>query len=235
MSWLTAASASPRRDRRGRQSTPERALPYPDAVQLFLVRHGETESNRLGLALGQADVPLNERGVWQAGRVAEALAGESLAAVYSSPLARTLDTARAIAGRHALEVQVEGGLIEMDIGEADGLTFTEMRARFPGLLEAWIGPEGPRQPMPGGERLVDVQQRAWEAVQQIAARHPDQSVCAVTHNFVILTVLATILKIELADFRRLRHAVAAISELDVTLRGIRIVRMNDTCHLEGGG
>lgn len=204
-------------------------------MRLFLVRHGETESNRLGLALGQADVPLNERGVWQAGRVADALAGEHLAAVYSSPLARTLDTARAIAGRHGLEVRVEGGLIEMDIGEAEGLAFAEMRVRFPGLLEAWTGPDGPQQPMPGGERLVDVQRRAWEAMQQIAAGRFGQSVCAVTHNFVILTVLAAVLKIELADFRRLGHAVAAISEIDVTPRSARVVRMNDTRHLEGGG
>src|SRR3990172_1857428 len=62
-------------------------------VRLFLVRHGETESNRLGLALGRSDVPLNERGRWQAERLAGALRGEPLAAVYSRPLRRTLGPA----------------------------------------------------------------------------------------------------------------------------------------------
>jgi broad specificity phosphatase PhoE len=204
-------------------------------MRLILVRHGETESNRLGLALGRADVPLNERGRWQAERLALALASEPLVAVYSSPLARALETAQAIAEVHSLDVQVEAGLIEMDIGQAEGLTFSEMRERFPGLLEVWAGPEGPFQPLPGGERLVDVQQRAWDAVGRIAARHPGEVACAVTHNFVILTVLATVMKISLADFRRLRHAVGAISELDITPARARIVRLNDTCHLEDAG
>ncbi len=202
-------------------------------MRLILVRHGETESNRLGLALGRADVPLNERGRWQAGRLALALATEPLVAVYSSPLARALETAKAIAQVHSLEVQIDEGLIEMDIGQAEGLTFSEIGERFPGLLEAWVGPEGPFQPMPGGERLADVQERAWDAVGRIAARHPGAVACAVTHNFVILTVLATVMKIGLADFRRLRHAVGAISELDIAPTGTRIVRLNDTCHLEG--
>lgn len=204
-------------------------------MRLILVRHGETESNRLGLALGRADVPLNERGRWQAGRLASALATEPLVAVYSSPLARALETAQAIAEVHSLRVEADDGLIEMDIGQAEGLTFSEVRERFPGLLEVWAGPAGPLQPMPGGERLVDVQQRAWDAVGRIAARHPGAVACAVTHNFVILSILATVMKMDLADFRRLRHAVGAISELDITPARVRIVRLNDTCHLEDVG
>jgi broad specificity phosphatase PhoE len=180
-------------------------------------------------------VPLNDRGRWQAARLAQALAGEALAAVYSSPLARAVDTARAIATAHGLAVRPDQGLIEMDIGDLDRMTFADVRDRYPGLLEAWTGPDGPQQAMPGGERLVDVQERAWDAVQRIARDHPRGTVVAVTHNFVILTVLATALKIPLSEFRRLRHAVAAISELDVTPGRARIVRINDTCHLEEGG
>ncbi len=203
---------------------------------LYLVRHGQTESNRKGLALGRADVPLNDAGRRQAERVAAALADEPLAAVYSSPLLRTMDTARAIAGLHALDVSVEDGLVEMDIGEADGLSFAEVRERFPGLLEAWVSADGPVQPMPGGERLTDVQQRAWAAVQALAARHHDRpAVCAVTHNFVILGLLCSVLGLELARFRHLRHSVGAISLVDVSPARVRLLRLNDTCHLEGVG
>ncbi len=201
-------------------------------MRLFLVRHGETESNRRGLALGRADVPLNERGRWQAARLATALAVEPLVAIYASPLLRTLDTARAIAAEHTLDVQTEPGLIEMDIGEAEGLTFAQVRERFPALAQNWGGADGPTFRMPGGERLIDVQRRAWTAVQLIAAQHSHDTVCAVTHNFVILSLLATVLKIDLAHFRRLRHAVAAISVVDLTREQARIVRLNDTCHLE---
>jgi len=201
-------------------------------VRLFLVRHGETESNRLNLALGRDDVPLNERGLWQAERLARALAGEPLAAVYSSPLRRTLDTARAVAGPHGLAVQIEERLVEMDIGEADGLTLAEVASRYPGLLEAWASEEGPTRAMPGGERLVDVQERAWPAVQELAAHHGDEAVAAVTHNFVILSVLIRVLGMELAQFRRLRHSVGAVSVVDFLPARVTLVRLNDTCHLE---
>ena len=203
-------------------------------MRLYLVRHGETESNRLGLALGRNDVPLNERGVLQAERLAAALSREPLAAVYASPLRRTLETARAVAAPHGLDATIDERLIEMDIGELDGLTFAEMRVRYPGLLEEWMSGPGPSMPMPGGERLVDVQERAWAAVMELAVRHAQEAVAAVTHNFVILSLLTKVLGIELSQFRRLRHAVAAVSVVDFTPKRALVVRMNDTCHLEDG-
>ena len=201
-------------------------------MRLFLVRHGQTESNRLNLVLGRDDVPLNERGRWQAERVGLALAREPLAAVYSSPLQRALDTARAVAAPHDLAVQSEQGLIEMEIGEMDGLTLAEVESRYPGLLKAWASEEGPDQPMPGGESLVDVQERVWAAVQDLAARHTDETVAAVAHNFVILTLLVRVLGIRLAQFRRLRHSLAAVSVIDFLPARVSLVRLNDTCHLE---
>ena len=202
-------------------------------MQLFLVRHGETESNRMGLALGRADIPLNEHGRWQAQRLAEGLAGEPLAAVYSSPLLRALHTAREIAARHGLEVQAGDGFIEMDVGELDGLTFAEVRSRYPGLLEVWVSPSGPEKSWPGGERLLDVQRRAWDAVEGLLQRHGEAAVCVVTHNFVILSLLTRVLGIELARFRSLRHSVGAVSVLELGPKRTILVRLNDTCHLEG--
>lgn len=201
---------------------------------MYLVRHGETESNRAGLALGRADVPLNERGLWQAGRVGEALAAEPFAAIYTSPLIRARQTAEAVAAQHDLTPVAEPGLIEMDIGEVEQLPFAEVRSRYPGLLEAWAGADGPSQAMPGGERLIDVQERGWRTVKRLAVRHEADTVCAVTHNFVILTVLATALGTDLAHFRRIRHGLAAVSVIEMTGGGrIRVRRMNDSCHLDG--
>lgn len=204
-------------------------------MRLFLVRHGETEPNRLGLALGRADVPLNERGRWQARRLAEALRQEPIAAVYSSPLRRALDTAGAIAEPHGLAVEVEPGLVEMDIGQTEGLTFAQVRSGYPGLLERWLSEDGPNQPMPGGERLSDVQARAWQAVEELRQRHSGETVAVVSHNFVILSILVKALGVELAQFRRLSHAVAAIALLDWRGDQVRVVRLNDTCHLEEEG
>jgi broad specificity phosphatase PhoE len=202
-------------------------------LRLFLVRHGETESNRKGLTLGRQDVPLNDLGRKQADRIAVALSDEPLLAVYASPLQRTIDTAKPIADVHGLPVTIEPAFTEMDIGEVEGLTFAELRERYPRLLETWVSAEGPQSPMPGGERLLDVQERAIGAVCSIAADHAEGAVCIVTHNFVILSLLTDVLGIDPAGFRRLRHAVGAITTLE-THPGLRtrVLRLNDTCHLK---
>lgn len=198
---------------------------------LYLVRHGETEANRAGLALGRADVPLNERGLRQARSLGDALAGKPFAAVYTSPLKRAMDTAKAISAPHGLSPVLEPGLIEMDIGELDGLSFTAIRERHPELLAKWASPEGPVVARFGSESLADVQERGWRSLEALANRHQDETVCAVTHNFVILSVLARALDMELSNFRRLRHGLAAISLLEFGAHRVRVRHLNESCHL----
>lgn len=200
-------------------------------MRIVLVRHGETDVNKAGLALGRADVALNETGLWQAQQVAGALRHEEIAAVYSSPLRRALATAAAIAQEHRLPVTIEEGLIEMDIGELDGLAFPQVRERYPDFMEAWLGRETATAAMPGGERLAEVQERAWATLAGIRDRHPEGTAVAVTHNFVILCLLCRVLGMELADFRRLRHSVAGVTTFEFRDGRAILVRLNDTCHL----
>lgn len=202
-------------------------------TRLFLVRHGQTESNRKGLALGRADPPLNELGIRQAERVAEALRGEEIVALYSSPLARTRRTAEIIGAGCGLAVVVDDLLIEMDVGDLDGLEFAEVRERYPDFIDKWLSDDGPNHPMPGGERLVDVRDRGAQFLERVLREHARENVCAVTHNFVILALLATVAGSGLGAFRRLRHEVAAISVLEQDGRSWRLAKMNDTCHLDG--
>ena len=203
-------------------------------MHLILVRHGETDYNRDGLALGQGDVPLNETGVRQAAALEFALASEKIAAIYASPLSRTLATAAAIANPHSLIVTPEKRLIEMDIGKIEGMTGAEMVKQHPGLMENWGGAKGPTYSMPGSEeRLVDVQARARAAIEEMLARHADETVVAVTHNFVILSTLAWLIGVELADFRRLRQSVAGISRVELRPGSAQVITLNDTCHLAG--
>ncbi len=202
-------------------------------MHLFLVRHGETEHNRQSLALGQEDVPLNETGQRQAEALGRALSGERLSAVYASPLVRASRTAEAIAKPYGLEVVIEDGLIEMDVGEMDGMPFADVREKFPGFIERWLGPEGSNERMPGGERLVDVRERAGAALSAIVKRHQGGRVCLVSHNFVILSLLTQLMGLELAGFRRLSHSVAAISRVEWRHGAPVVVSLNDTCHLAG--
>ncbi|HUF54730.1 MAG TPA: histidine phosphatase family protein [Dehalococcoidia bacterium] len=200
-------------------------------TSLYLVRHGQTEHNRGGLALGRADVPLNETGVAQAEAVARALAGEQIAAVYSSPLQRALDTAAAIAAAHELQLVTDDGLIEMDVGDLEGLEYPVLGQKHPEFLEKWLGPEGATTVMPGGESLTAVRDRVWPTVSRLLKAHEGEAVVLVTHNFVILTLLSEYLGLGLANFRRLRHEVAAISRVE-WVRGRSVVALlNDTCHL----
>jgi len=203
-------------------------------MRLILIRHGETDTNKAGLALGRADVELNEHGRWQAQRLAISLRDEPITTIYSSPLKRALTTAEPIAASHGLALQIDEGLIEMDIGEMEGLTFQQVSERYPHFLRLWLGGQAAYEAMPGGERLLDVQERAWQAIERVRQRQEQGTVAAVTHNFVILTLLCRVLGLELTDFRRLRHSVAAKSVLEIGHDRIIVMSFNDTCHLKAG-
>lgn len=204
-------------------------------MRLLLIRHGETESNAGRLALGQADVPLNDRGVAQAAALAARLSGESpyghIDAIYSSPLQRAQATAAPLSAALGLAVETLAGLIEMDIGELEGLSFPEVRERYPDFIHLWLSEALADAVMPGGESLAQVQERAWVAVESVRARHEGDTVACVTHNFVILTLLCRALEVPLARFRSLRHDLGAVSCLELGPERATVVSMNDGCHL----
>lgn len=205
-------------------------------MRLILIRHGETERNAAGAVQGRADVPLSDLGRRQAEALADALRDVDLRAVYSSPLERARETARAIAMPHDLTVTVEPDLIEMDVGGMEGLTGAEMRARYPDFLTQWAGPEGPRARMPeGGESLAEVQERAWQVIDRLQAIHPDDAVAAVSHNFVISSLVCRAIGVPLSDFRRMRYNVASRTVIDFRPDRVLVVELNDLCHLERHG
>ncbi|MBI4498025.1 MAG: histidine phosphatase family protein [Chloroflexi bacterium] len=203
-------------------------------MRLILVRHGETDWNQQRRVQGMTDTPLNATGRLQAQQVAQALHGEAVAAVYSSPLRRAWETAAAVARVHGLDVQTVAALQELDQGELDGLSGAEMRARYPALLQQWER-DATHLKLPGGESMQELQDRAWGAIQVIAGQHPAETVVVVSHNLAILAILCKALGLPLAHFRRLRMHVAAISRLDLRAPLATLICFNDTCHLTGQG
>src|SRR4030067_2116373 len=99
-------------------------------MKLIIVRHGQTRWNHEKRALGHTDIELNDEGKRQAQALALALKGETLAAIYSSPLTRALDTARAIASFPQLELTDDPAFIVVDAGGVEGLTQSETRDTF---------------------------------------------------------------------------------------------------------
>ena len=206
-------------------------------MHLLLIRHGETAHNAGRIALGRHDIPLNDRGLAGAQAIARTYGSgaHDISTIYSSPLQRARDTAAPLAARLGLDVLVEPDLIEMDIGELEEMSFPEVRERYPEFLGAWFSGQAPDARMPGGETLREVQERAWTAVSAAREAHPAGEVVAVTHNFVILTLICRAIALPLADFRRLRQALAAKTVIDVSERGAALLQLNDQSHLLGAG
>ncbi len=207
-------------------------------MRLYLVRHGETQSNRDRLALGRLDPPLSRLGEEQARCLADCLSTrpgllDHVDALYTSPLLRAQQTA-ALIGKSlgAPEPTVVEDLTEMDVGETDGLNPQQLRERYPDFLQEWFTDRAGELKMPGGESLADVQDRAWQAIEQIVSDHRgDTNVIAVSHNFVLHAVVCRVLGMPLFEFRRFQQDLASITTIES--RGPRTVisQLNDTCHL----
>lgn len=150
-------------------------------TRILLARHGETDWNRLGRWQGHADPPLNDAGRAQAAQLAERLAGDGIAAIYSSDLTRASQTARVVADRLGLDVVEDRGLREIDVGAWSGLTRAEVEQRFPEGYARWLGGEIGHD----GETRDELTLRVVGAVERIAAAHPEGTILVVTHGGAI--------------------------------------------------
>ncbi len=162
---------------------------------LLLIRHGRTVWNEQGRYQGRSDPPLSPAGAAEATALAQALAGTRLARVLASPLRRATETARLIVAsqREGLELRIEPRLIEIGFGDWEGLTQTEVKARWPELLRRWKhDPAGMCFPG-GGEALALAQARTLALLAECEAEAAlaDAPIALVTHTTIIrLAILA---------------------------------------------
>lgn len=199
-------------------------------MRLILVRHGETAWHRAGRRVGHADVPLNERGLQQARALASSFAQPPVA-IYASPLLRAQQTAERIGLANHVPVRTLAELIEMDLGEMGNLGKTELRARYPEFAARWRSEDAADARAPGGETLREVQVRVWRAVEWLRQTHPVGDVVAVTHDFVIRTIICRALDLPLSRLRRLRQDLASKTVVELSDGGARLLHFNDDSHL----
>lgn len=172
-------------------------------TEIILVRHGETDWNKEGIFRGRKDIPLNENGLRQAGRVASYLAKRKLDGVLSSPLSRALATAEIVARPHNLPVEVNSDLIDFNYGEWQGLTQKEAEEKYVELYRDWQShPE--QVTMPGGENLDEVRVRALWVVQNVIKLYPGGTVVIVTHDVVGKVIIYTLLGLDHSYFWNIR-------------------------------
>jgi probable phosphoglycerate mutase len=198
---------------------------------MILVRHGETEWNRVERFRGRADVPLNGTGLFQAQATGRRIADEwRPKAIYSSPLSRAVRTAEAVAWHFNLPIQIYPGLVDIDYGEWQGLTPDEAKERWPKMVDAWFNAPHTAQ-IPGGETLDDLRVRAMSAVNEIANRHKSQTIVLVSHTVINRIILLGVLDLGNDRFWRLRQDTCALNVFEVDGGVFTLVSLNDTYHL----
>lgn len=191
----------------------------------LLVRHGANDFIGNTLVGRRPGVSLNDLGRRQADALAVRLGDVPIAAVYSSPLERTRETAAPLAARLGLDIRPLEGIHEIDPGDWAGRALDELRA-----LPEWNAYCAYRSgtPCPNGETMLQVQARFVAALERLRVEHPGQTLALFSHADPIRIALAHYIGIPLDHVSRLDIAPASVSILALADWGPRVLRVNDT-------
>jgi broad specificity phosphatase PhoE len=190
---------------------------------LILVRHGQTSANAGGLLQGRMDLPLDDEGRIQAMRTgAHIRQNFPHARVITSPLRRAVDTARAISD----DVEIDERFIELDYGQWDGRAMSEVDTAqwAQWRLDPMFRP-------PGGESLVELEQRVTPALEQLRTEAQERDVVVVSHVSPIKCAVTWALEVDPHVTWRFHLDRASICRIAVTARGLSVLSMNEVAHL----
>jgi broad specificity phosphatase PhoE len=201
------------------------------ATRLYLVRHGATQLTAEDRFSGSVGVDLSDEGRAQVRRLAERLAQHCPAAIYCSPLSRTVETAEILAQPHGLTPERRDGLREISHGRWEGLTRREVEERYAEEYSAWeqdpftFAPEA-------GESGLGVLARALPVIRAIVVAHRGQDVIVVSHKATLRLILSSLLGFDARGYRdRLDQSPACLNVVDFKdpVRA-RLMLFNDTSH-----
>ncbi len=206
------------------------------ATRIFMVRHGATVMSAEDRFAGATDVELSDEGREQTRRLAERLAQEKIAAVYASPLGRTLETAHILAAPHELEVQTRDGFREISHGRWEKMTRREVEEKFPDEAAEWEKDPYTFAPM-GGESGLAVTARALPALIELVREHPGNNILVVSHKATIRLLLSSLLGFDPRRYRdNLDQKPAALNIVDFRdATRARLTLFNDTSHYDLAG
>ncbi len=201
---------------------------------IFLVRHGESEINRLKprrLGGMKSDAPLTQLGIEQATLTSEFMRDFNIHAFYASPLDRAYRTAEIIAARHGKAVEKVRGFIENDCGRWEGLTYEEIMANERDYYDKWM--EHPEVvSLPDGENYLQVQQRALAALDEIVSRHSGETVLIVSHNTVLKVIIARAMDLNISKCRSIKTGNLGITTLESENGRLSARTVNSIFHLK---
>ncbi len=198
-----------------------------------MVRHGEAEGAGGGRYMGHTNAGLSPEGLLQARKLHERLARERIDAIYSSDLARAMDTASVVASGHRAPVVACTELREVEFGRCEGMTFEEVSNGFPRVAEMWrAGDSG--LAFPDGESLADLFTRVGGFIEALREDGPDDVILVVGHGGSVRTLICLLLKMDLSRWWGLEIGLASLTILEVGSEESTIRLLNDRSHLEMG-
>ena len=201
-----------------------------------MVRHGATVLSAEDRFAGATDVDLSDEGREQTRRLALRLSGQNIAAVYASPLGRTMETARILATPHKLEVDLREGLREISHGHWEQMTRHEVEKKFPEEAAEWEKDPYTFAPL-GGESGLAVTARALPVLIDLVRRHPGENILVVSHKATIRLLLSSLLGFDPRRYRdNLDQKPAALNIVDFCEASrARLTLYNDTSHYSEAG
>lgn len=201
---------------------------------LFLVRHGETEWNKLGKFQGSMDIALSDEGIKQAKYVSKRFNG-NFDCIYASPLKRAVETAKTIAEGTNIEPIIYKDLREINFGDWEGLTVSEISSKFPKEYEIWKTDKNEAPICKGDLSIKRASLRASNAIQTIVKENIGKKIIIVAHGGIIKAGLIGLFNWDMTMYHKVILGNTAVSEIrfDDNLNPI-IISVNDTSHLPKG-
>lgn len=204
----------------------------PEKLMLYLIRHGQTDWNIQGKIQGSHDIPLNDTGKHQAELLAKGMDCRPVDKIFSSPLVRAVETAKGIAQRQNVDVYLVPGLIEVEFGQWEGMTWEEIKKQYPEEHARWEKNPVDVAP-PGGETQMQVLERIAASVEAILANSRDcQSIAVVSHGAALAYVVAYLMRNHPSDGEIIVENVSITTlEYDRQTEDFTMIEVNDTSHL----
>ena len=194
-------------------------------TKFLLIRHATTDSVGKKLSGRLPGVSLNATGQMQAQQLAQRLAGASVAAIYSSPLERTVQTAKPIADAFNLQPILNEDFLEINFGDWTNADFGDL-THEPQFKFFNSFRSGTR--IPGGELMLEAQMRMVTGLLKLARQHPNETVAVVSHSDLIKATVAYFAGIHLDMFQRLEISPASVSVIEIFDETAQILVVNDT-------
>jgi len=199
---------------------------------LLLVRHGETEWNKLGKFQGCTDIELSKNGINQAKNLKEKLNGD-FDYIYSSPLKRAYETARVVAEDTSKDVTVLKDIREINFGDWEGLTINQIAEKYPEIFKVWRT-DKEEAPFVGGDASIrNAVNRALNCVIEVIKNHKGKKIVIVAHGGIIKATLIGLFKWDMSMYHKMALGNTCINTITFNdeLKPV-IVNINDVSHLE---